>query len=121
MSWKPEVEELQQRLAWAQEHGGEANVEKQHAQGRLSIRERIGSLADEGSFREVGRLTGTASYASNGEVEHVRPAPYVMGTMRINGRPVAIGGEDFTVRGGTSWSNFQTQGWTRRFRRGSSP
>ena len=40
----------------------------------------------------------------------VTPAPYVMGLAQIDGRPVAVGGEDFTVRGGTSWSGDRKKG-----------
>ncbi|MGH8801466.1 MAG: carboxyl transferase domain-containing protein, partial [Casimicrobiaceae bacterium] len=74
-------------------------MRRQHERGRLTIRERIGALLDPDSFREVGKLTGNATYA-DGKVTQVTPAPYVMGLGTIGGRQVAIGGEDFTVRGG---------------------
>lgn len=74
------------------------------------VRERIERLADPGSFRGVGKLTGTSSYDEGGRVRGVRPAPYVMGLARIDSRPVAAGGEDFTIRGGTSWGAFRRKG-----------
>ena len=107
--WRPEVEELAFRRAQAGALGGTAAVAKHHAQGRLTIRERIGGLVDAGSFQEVGRLTGQGNY-EGGTLTAVTPAPYVMGLANIDGRPVAVGGEDFTVRGGTSWSGDRKKG-----------
>ncbi len=108
--WGPEVEELAFRRAQADALGGAAAVAKHHDQGRLTIRERIAGLADAGSFQEVGRLTGQGKYDDHGKLLGVTPAPYVMGLAKIDGRPVAIGGEDFTVRGGTSWSGDRKKG-----------
>lgn len=101
MSWQPEVEELHRRHALAQALGGAERVARQHAEGKLTVRERIGRLVDAGSFQEFGALTGAATYAG-GRLEAITPAPYVMGLARIDGRTVAVGGEDFTVRGGSS-------------------
>ncbi|MCC6532031.1 MAG: propionyl-CoA carboxylase [Burkholderiales bacterium] len=102
MSWAPEADEIAQRRAWAQALGGEEALARYRAQGWLTIRERIDALVDAGSFQEVGQLAGAAHYAG-GKVVHVTPAPYVMGLARIDGRPVAVGGEDFSVRGGMNW------------------
>ena len=109
-SWQPEVDELALRRAQADALGGPAAVAKHHDQGRLTIRERIAAMADAGSFQEVGRLTGQGRYDAEGKLLGVTPAPYVMGLAKIDGRPVAIGGEDFTVRGGTSWSGDRKKG-----------
>jgi len=108
--WLPEVEELALRRAQAEALGGEAAVAKHHDQGRLTIRERIAGLVDKGSFQEVGKLTGQGKYGDDGRLTSVTPAPYVMGLANIDGRPVAVGGEDFTVRGGTSWSGDRKKG-----------
>jgi acetyl-CoA carboxylase carboxyltransferase component len=110
VGWLPEVEELRQRHAWAEELGGEEAIAKQHAQHRLTVRERFSRLLDEGSFSEVGKLTGNGRYDPDGQLLGVTPAPYVMGLGRIDGRQVAIGGEDFTVRGGTSWGARRRKG-----------
>ena len=56
--WEAELEELELRRAEAQKLGGAEAVAKHHAQGRLTIRERIAGLVDRGSFQEVGSLTG---------------------------------------------------------------
>ena len=109
MQWREEAEQIALRRSWADELGGPVAVERQHSQGRLTIRERIAAVSDAGSFQEVGKLTGQGSYV-DGQVRRVVPAPYVMGLATIDGRPVAIGGEDFTVRGGTSWGSDRRKG-----------
>lgn len=100
MSWQPEVEELQRRHALAQELGGQERVKRQHEEGKLTIRERIEALVDADSFQEVGGRAGRGTY-EDGNLTSFTPSPYVMGLAKIDGRSVAIGGEDFTVRGGT--------------------
>jgi acetyl-CoA carboxylase carboxyltransferase component len=101
MVWEKSVEEIRRRREWAEAQGGANNVERQHSAGRLTVRERIGGLVDDGSFQEVGGLTASVTY-EDGVAVAATPAPYVCGLANIDGRPVAIGGEDFTVRGGTS-------------------
>ena len=101
MTGKSALDELAKRRKWAEAQGGADNVERQHAQGRLTVRDRVDRLVDEGSFHEIGTLTGTETY-EGATLKHVTPAPYVMGLGEIAGRPVAVGGEDFTVRGGTT-------------------
>ena len=109
MSWQTEVDELNLRRQFADGLGGADAIQRHHEQGRLTIRERIAELVDPGSFQEVGKLTGQGSY-QDGKLVGVTPAPYVMGLAKIAGRPVAIGGEDFTIRGGTSWSGDRKKG-----------
>jgi len=104
------LEELQERRGYALQMGGEANVARQHSAGRLTVRERIEHLTDAGSFREVGTLAGRGEYDAALNLTHVTPATYVGGTARIDGRRVAIGGEDFTVRGGTSFGAARRKG-----------
>ena len=101
MSWQPEVDEIARRRALAERMGGPEKVARQHAAGRSTVRERIAALADPGSFDEIGALAGTASYV-DGELEAFTPANFVIGTARLDGRRVAIGGDDFTVRGGAA-------------------
>ncbi|VTU30750.1 Methylmalonyl-CoA carboxyltransferase 12S subunit [Variovorax sp. SRS16] len=107
--WTAEIGELERRRAWAECLGGEESVARYTAGGRLTIRQRIGGLMDAGSFQEVGKITGTADYR-DGRIQSVVPAPYVMGIGRIRGRAVAVGGEDFTVRGGVSWGGDRRKG-----------
>ncbi len=102
MGWKPELEELQRRSAMAQRMGGPDKVKRQHDAGRLTVRERIDRLVDGGSFHEVGALSGVGSYDEHGAVTEVTPANCVFGRGRIDGRPVVVVGDDFSVRGGSA-------------------
>ncbi len=99
MSWEPEIEEIRRRRALAARMGGDEAVARQHAGGKLTVRERIDLLLDAGSFREIGSLAGKARY-ENGELVEFRPSNFVFGTGRVNGRRIVVGGDDFTVRGG---------------------
>lgn len=101
MSWEKEIEGIAERRRIAAELGGAKAVEKQHAAGRLTIRERIEALADPGSFREQGGIAGYAQRDAEGRLQTFAPANYVLGFAKIEGRPVVIGGEDFTSRGGS--------------------
>ncbi len=78
MTWEKSVEEIKRRRAWADAQGGADNVARQHAAGRLTVRERIGGLVVEGSFQEVGGLTGSVTYEDGVAVAAI-PAPYVCG------------------------------------------
>ena len=99
-TWRPEVEEIARRLELANQMGGEDNVRRQHDTGKLTIRERIERLADPGTFAETGALAGKPEYDEQGNLVSIRPANYVMGFARVNGRRIVVGGDDFTVRGG---------------------
>ncbi len=102
MTWDPELAELAHRKALADRLGGEDRVARQHATGRLTVRERIDRLVDAGTWRETGGLTGTASYDGDGALLAVVPANCVTGAGRISGRRVVVAGDDFTVRGGAA-------------------
>jgi acetyl-CoA carboxylase carboxyltransferase component len=101
MSWKPEVDGIEQRRRLASEHGGTEAVAKQHELGRLTIRERIDALVDAESFREQGPIAGHPEYGEDGELAGFTPANYVLGIAKLDGRPCVVGGEDFTQRGGS--------------------
>ncbi|WP_295845884.1 carboxyl transferase domain-containing protein [Tardiphaga sp.] len=102
MTWKPELDDLSRREAFAREMGGADKVKRQHDQGRLTVRERIDKLIDAGSFHEVGAVSGVGEYDADGELTHLTPANCVFGRGRIEGRPVVVVGDDFTVRGGSA-------------------
>jgi len=101
MTWKDEVDGINARKELAQELGGKAAVEKQHALGRMTIRERIDAILDEASFREQGPIAGHSDYDDDGQLVSFTPANYVLGMGQIDGRPCVVGGEDFTQRGGS--------------------
>jgi len=102
MSWEKEVEELQRREALAKAMGGEERIQRQHDNGRLTVRERIDALVDANSFHEIGALAGKAEYDESGELREFTPSNFVLGTADLDGRRVVIGGDDFTVRGGAA-------------------
>ena len=102
MSWKPELDELARREAFAREMGGVDKVKRQHDQGRLTVRERIDKLIDHGSFHEMGAVTGIGEYDADGKLTFVTPANCVFGRGKIDGRTVVVVGDDFTVRGGSA-------------------
>lgn len=82
--------------------GGVDKVKRQHDQGRLTVRERIGKLIDKGSFHEIGAVSGIGEYDSSGELQKLTPANCVFGRGRVDGRTVVVVGDDFTVRGGSA-------------------
>jgi acetyl-CoA carboxylase carboxyltransferase component len=102
MSWEKEVEELNKRGTLAEGMGGAEKLKRQKDAGRLNVRQRIAALVDKGSFREVGKLGGAASYDAKGNLIHFLPANILFGRATINQRPVVIQADDFTVRGGAA-------------------
>lgn len=82
--------------------GGVDKVKRQHDQGRLTVRERIDKLIDNGSFHEIGAVSGVGEYDSSGELQKLTPANCVFGRARVDGRTVVVVGDDFTVRGGSA-------------------
>lgn len=102
MPWQPELDELARREALAREMGGPERVARQHASGRLTVRERIDRLFDACTFHETGALAGQATYGADGALESFLPANMVVGSGRIAGRRAVVQGDDFTVRGGAA-------------------
>jgi acetyl-CoA carboxylase carboxyltransferase component len=102
MNWQREVDELEQRIALARRMGGKDKVERQHAYGKLTIRERIDALVDPDSFQEIGALAGKGQYDEEGNLIGFMPSNLVFGTARVGGRTVVVSGDDFTVRGGSA-------------------
>ena len=102
MSWEAELEELRRRQQLARELGGAERVKRHKDGGKLTVRERIDALLDPGSFREVGSIAGKASYDEAGNITAFTPAQLVMGRGTLDGKPVVVAGDDFTVRGGSA-------------------
>lgn len=101
MSWQDEIEEIARRRALGAAQGGEDGVRRQHERGKLTVRERIDALLDSDSFREHGRVAGGAVLDDDGALESFTPANYVVGFGRVDGRRIVVGGEDFTLKGGS--------------------
>lgn len=100
--WSDEIEEISRRLRMAELLGGEEKIRRQHDAGRSTVRERIGDLLDDESFEEIGALAGFATLAEDGSTVSVMPANFVFGLGSIDGRRVALGADDFTIRGGAA-------------------
>ena len=101
MSWQAEADEIRARRELAKQHGGAEAVAKQHSKGRLLIRERIDQLVDADSFKELGEGAGVPAFDEAGKLQDFQPANFILGFATLNGRKVIVGGEDFTVRGGS--------------------
>jgi acetyl-CoA carboxylase carboxyltransferase component len=104
VSWKKEVDQIEERRRRALDLGGEAAVARQHEKGRETIRERIGRLIDADSLHEIGPIAGHAETDEEGRLIAFTPGNYILAHGRIDGRPCIIGGEDFTQRGGSPTS-----------------
>jgi acetyl-CoA carboxylase carboxyltransferase component len=90
--WEATLEDLAERRDAARAMGGEERLAKHRAAGKLDARARIEHLLDAGSFQELGTLVGGAEAPADA---------VVMGSGRIEGRPVMVAAEDFTVKAGT--------------------
>ncbi|MFB7089361.1 carboxyl transferase domain-containing protein, partial [Streptomyces sp. NPDC056296] len=92
--------DLRRRIEEATHAGSERAVEKQHAKGKLTARERIDLLLDEGSFVELDEFARHRS--TNFGLDANRPYGdgVVTGYGTVDGRPVAVFSQDFTVFGG---------------------
>jgi propionyl-CoA carboxylase beta chain len=81
--------------------GGKERIKSQHDKGKLTARERIDLLVDEGTFEELDMLVRHRSKDFGLEKQRYAGDGVVTGTARIDGRPVAIFSQDFTVFGGS--------------------
>ncbi len=98
---RPLVEDLHERRARAREGGGAERVERQHAQGKLTARERIALLIDAGSFTELG-IHAQPHFSQRAMEGREAPADGVItGYGRVDGRMVAVCAYDFTVMAGS--------------------
>jgi len=96
MSLQEKNDALRAKYEAARLGGGPARIEKQHQQGKLTARERIGAFLDEGSFDEVDALAMNPSPG-----EQIPGDGVVAGFGRVDGRPIAVFAQDFTVQGGS--------------------
>src|SRR6185503_11512715 len=98
---KSKLETLRERSVQAEQGGGPARVEKQHAAGKLTARERIEFLLDEGSFEEFDKLVVHRSQDFGLDKQIFPGDGVVTGHGRIDGRAVFVFAQDFTVFGGS--------------------
>ncbi|MGE3747913.1 MAG: acyl-CoA carboxylase subunit beta, partial [Sphingomonadaceae bacterium] len=94
------LQKLEEKRAAAKLGGGEKRINAQHAKGKLTARERIEVLLDEGSFEEVDMYVEHNCTDFGMEQEHIPGDGVVTGSGTINGRLVFVFSQDFTVYGG---------------------
>jgi propionyl-CoA carboxylase beta chain len=98
---KPRLETLRERSIQAEQGGGAARVEKQHGAGKMTARERIEFLLDEGSFEEFDKLVVHRSKDFGLDKQLYPGDGVVTGHGLIDGRNVFVFAQDFTVFGGS--------------------
>src|SRR5688572_20878801 len=98
---KSKLEQLQERSRQAEAGGGPERIEKQHATGKLTARERIEFLLDEGSFEEFDKLVVHRSRDFGLDQQLYPGDGVVTGYGLVDGRKVFVFAQDFTVFGGS--------------------
>mgnify|MGYP002935425072 CR=1 FL=1 len=101
MEWKEAIEDLESRRSQAKSGGGQAAIDKQHDKGKLTARERLDILFDEGTFVEINDLVESRIDDFGLDKKRVPGDGVVTGYGKINGRTVFASSEDFTVIGGS--------------------
>lgn len=81
--------------------GGQARIDKQHAKGKLTARERLDLLLDKGSFEEIGKFVTHRSHQFGLEKQKILSDGVITGYGTIHGRLVYVFSQDFTVFGGS--------------------
>ena len=101
MSLEQRLEELRRRDAAAEASGGPQRIERQHREGKLSARERVELLLDEGSFEELDKQVTHSCTDFGMQSQKVLGDGVVSGYGRIEGRLAYVFAQDFTVFGGS--------------------
>jgi propionyl-CoA carboxylase beta chain len=101
MTLEEKLEELKKRDGLAEIGGGKERHERQHKEGKMSARERIAFLLDEGTFEETDKLLTHRCTDFGMEQQKVYGDGFVTGYGRIEGRLVFVFAQDFTVFGGS--------------------
>ncbi len=103
-TWAPLLDDIRAMQGLANKRlapgSTDPGVVRQRSRGKLTCRERIDLLLDDGTFREIGSVAGFASYDDEGEVVDFTPANHVGGWGKIDTRSVVVCADDFTSRGG---------------------
>ncbi|WP_340115110.1 acyl-CoA carboxylase subunit beta [Maribellus mangrovi] len=101
MDLKAKYEQLDTFNQQAEEGGGQQRIEKQHAAGKKTARERILQFLDPGTFSEIDKLMTHRNYDFGMEAQKVLGDGLVSGYGKVNGRLVYVFAQDFTVFGGS--------------------
>ena len=100
MSWEQRLEQLRRRNAAAEASGGPERIERQHREGKLSARERVELLLDEGSFEELDKQVTHRSTDFGMQSQKLLGDGVISGFGHVAGRLVYVFAQDFTVFGG---------------------
>src|ERR1035437_2651203 len=98
---KDKIQELLKKKEEAKLGGGEEKIKDQHNKGKLSARERIELIVDEGTFDEIDMFVEHRAHDFGLERMKIPGDGVVTGFAKINGRPAALYSQDFTVFGGS--------------------
>src|SRR4051812_9645610 len=101
MDLEQKLAELKRRDGLAEEGGGKERREKQHQAGKMSARERIEFLLDEGSFEETDKLVTHRCTDFGMDEQKIYGDGFVTGYGKIEGRVCFVFAQDFTVFGGS--------------------
>src|SRR6202142_1892194 len=101
MNLEQKLEELKKRDRLAAQGGGEQRRERQHKEGKMSARERVEFLLDEGTFEETDKLVTHRSTDFGMAEQKIYGDGFVTGYGRIEGRLAYVFAQDFTVFGGS--------------------
>jgi propionyl-CoA carboxylase beta chain len=100
------IDEMRRRYAAARLGGGEERIAKQHEAGKLTARERIDALVDPGSFQELDALVVHRNRDFGMDDKRIPGDGVITGHARIDGRPIFLFSQDFTVFGGSLSETF---------------
>src|SRR5512134_1409133 len=99
--WQKKLEHLQELRRQARQGGGQKRIEAQHKKGKMTARERLDLLLDEGSFEELDMFVQHDTTHFGMERKRTLGDGVITGFGRIDGRSVAVYSQDFTVFGGS--------------------
>ncbi len=91
--WEPWLDRLAAERERSRTMGGPERLERHYAKGKLDVRQRVDALFDPGTFTEIGSLVGNK--------EDLPADGFVCGFGQVDGRTVAVGAEDFTIKAGS--------------------
>lgn len=95
------IAQFHEKLKTIEMGGGQKRIDKQHAQGKMTARERLNKLFDEGSFTEISQFIRHRCTNFNMQEKEIPGDGVVTGYGTVNGRLVFAYAEDFTVEGGS--------------------
>jgi len=101
MDIEAKIEELKKRNLQAELGGGEKRIEQQHAKGKMTARERVDYLLDDGSFQEVDKFVVHRCHDFGMEKKKTPGDGVITGYGTVNGKQVFLFSQDFTVLGGS--------------------